>query len=136
MLVLFLACMTWLVLDSDGSVLQPLLNKLLRSHGVAYKWVLWAEVNMDLFTHGVGSFLIMLLLYGSRLPGIDDRKDKLFIYSCLVLLMVFLAEVAQGVIGRGFSVRDIVTGAIGLMIAVGLIMILRKRTVSHGSFSR
>lgn len=117
-LLLLIAGLTVLTLETGPSILQPSLNRFLRSLGVPYEGLLWAEHNIDYFTHSFGSFVIVLLLHFSNLPRFRTAQHKFLLYGMMVLTLMLVAEIMQWLIGRGFSFKDIMMGGIGIACAV------------------
>jgi len=119
-LICLAAVFTFLALQSH-SLIQPYLNHFLRSLGIPYKGLLWAELNFDYFTHILGAFLLTLLIYSSDIPWLRKSRNKVLLCGATVMSLAFVAEIGQWIIGRGFSLKDLATGAFGIFCAMYLL---------------
>lgn len=117
-----------LTLSMSYVVTQPSYNfahwvphNTLRSIGISYANLLWAEQNADTVLHFFGAALLTALLYGSDLLWL--KKNRL-IPLALVCLACLAAELAQHIIGRGMETRDLLLGICGSFMAY---LVVQKR---------
>ena len=105
---------TYVVTRSSYNFAHWVPHNLLRTIGLDYATILWAEQNADIALHFFGGFGLTLLLIHARLPFISL---PLWRPLAIIVLLCFAAEGAQYLIGRGTETSDLLLGICGSFMA-------------------
>ena len=108
------AVMTYVVTRPSYNFAHWVPHKQLRTLGVDYNTLLWAEQNADTFLHFFGATVLTLLLYGAAFKFLGERKTTPLMIICIACLG---AELAQLIVGRGMETGDLLLGICGSFMA-------------------
>lgn len=113
-LMILLSCMIYVVTQPSYNYAHWVPRQFLRTIGISYEALLWAERNGDMFLHSFGAFTLTVLFHHSRLPFAP--RSSLFALVCVAVLCV-TAELFQHLIGRGAQSLDLLLGLLGGFMA-------------------
>lgn len=126
LLALIAAFGIYFTLKPDFSFYQWVPHRLLRDLGIPYSWVLGFERYGDKLAHLLIAAILVILLVGARFYFPRRFNPRLISSVLLVTATLFMAELAQHKVGRGFTSADIVAGIVGIAIACGWLLMTRS----------
>ncbi len=107
--------MSYVVFQTQYNFAHWVPHRLLKSIGIPYQALLYFERNADVILHLLGAFVITLLIIKSDFSMI--LKHQIWIVA-LVCAALFLVEIYQQQIGRGFDLWDLILGIVGCVMAM------------------
>lgn len=117
-LLTLLLGMTYVVTRAGYNFAHWVPHDFLRSLGLSYASLLWAEQNADVALHFFGAALLTSLIYLAKLPLIENSAKNAFL---AVSMLCLGAELVQMSIGRGYQNSDLLLGILGGFMAYLLI---------------
>ena len=108
------AVMSYVVLQPSYNIAHWIPHSLLRDVGISYAALLSFETHADKVLHIVGACLLSIGLYRSQLPLL--RRHRTYPFTAIFIVSA-LAELAQGSIGRGVELNDLLASGLGCCIA-------------------